>query len=97
MPFSMKVSKDQSELDEILSHQNKKFTQLEREALVLCDATEDYPLRTVRSKINGARVYIEKDGVWTFPVRGYWEEFQATHPELNEEELEEAEDKYLPF
>ena len=97
MLFSMKVSKDQSELDAILSQQTKKFTQAEREALVLCDATENYPLRTIRSKVNGARLYIEKDGVWTFPLRDYWEEFQAVHPELTEEELVEAEDKYLPF
>lgn len=96
-PLTMKISEDQSELDEILSQRYKQFTKSEREALVLCDATEDYPWRSVRSKVNGACLYVEKDGVWQFPKWDPWEGFKASYPDWTNEELEEAEDKYLPF
>jgi len=48
--------------------------------------------------VNGARLYIEIDGKWQIPdymlgleVRG------ADHPDWTKEEVEEEEDKYLPF
>lgn len=59
--------KDQRELDSNVSTIKRKFESWDREALVLCDATKDYPWRTVRSRVNGARLFIEKSGRSTVP------------------------------
>lgn len=51
MQLKLNEAKDQSELNSILSTVKRKFESSDREALVLCDATKDYPWRTVRSRV----------------------------------------------
>ena len=59
----------------------------------LYDATADHPWRTVRSKVNGATLYIEQNGQWGYPKRKLPnEDFAAMHPDWTMEEVENWED-----
>lgn len=96
--MKMIVAKDQSELDTIRSRLKSVYTSSELDALQIYEATAEYPWRTVRSKVNGARVFIEQDGKWVHPEYALPSEASATrHPDWTQEELDEEEDKYLPF
>lgn len=91
MKLPQPVAANQSELDTILSTLRVEFTPSEREALALCDACKDYPWRTVRSKVNGARVFIEMDGEWRFPEYAIeTEAMLAGRPDWTEKMLEET-------
>lgn len=63
--------------------------------MVLCDATKDYPWRTVRSRVNGARLFIEKNEKWMVPEYAIpTEGILATYPRLTEKELDEMEEAF---
>ena len=63
------------------------------EFLELCEATRGYPWRTVRSRVNGARLYIEKNGTWTQPNYALPSEaLEAGHPSWTKEQVDEAYD-----
>ena len=95
MQLKLNEAKDQSELDSILSTLKEKFESSDRAVLVLCDATKDYPWRTVRSRVNGARRYIEKSGKWMIPEYAIpTEGILATYPRLTEKELDEMEEAF---
>ena len=78
----------EQELDLILSQQKRKFTSSDRAVLELCDATVQYPWRTIRSKVSNARLYIEIDGKWRVPEYMLPTEAELAHaPRLTKEEL----------
>lgn len=95
MQLKLNEAKDQSELDSILSTVKRKFESSDRGALVLCDVTKDYPWRTVRSRVNGARLFIEKNGQWKEPTYAILtEQILADYPRLTEKELDEMEEAF---
>ena len=88
-------AQDQSELDTILSTVKRKFVSSDRAVLVLCEATKDYPWRTIRSKINGARLFIEMNGQWREPEYALpTEQILADYPLLTREKLDEMEEAF---
>ena len=92
------AAKDQTELDTILSQMKRKFTPAERAALVLCEASENYPARAIRSKVNGARLYTEKDGKWVVPQYFLPTEAMATRfPTLTDEEIIKLDEETNPL
>ncbi len=83
------MTKDQ-EIDAILVSHNRQLCPSDREVLELCDATRDYPWRTVRSKVSRARLFIEIKGKWQIPEYMLPSEaILATYPQLTEQEMEE--------
>ena len=92
------IAKDQSELDTILSQKKIRLTPSERSALVLCEASENYPARAIRSKVNGARLYTEKDGKWVVPQYFLPTEAMATRfPTLTDEEIIKLDEETNPL
>lgn len=92
------AAKDQTELDTILSQRKRKFTPAERAALVLCEASENYPARAIRSKVNGARLYTEKDGKWVEP--NFFlptEAMEARFPTMTFEEIDKLYEETNPL
>ena len=92
------VAKDQTELDTILSQLGRKLSPSVRSALVLCEASENYPARAIRSKVNGARLYTEKDGKWVVPQ--YFlptEAMEADFPTMTFEEIDKMYEEMNPL
>lgn len=89
--MKLAIAKDQSELGTIPLLQRINLTSSERAALVLCDATVQYPWRTIRSRFNGARLLMEQDGKWDFPERTLGSEaLGAEHPDWTPDQVYEA-------
>lgn len=82
MEFNLPISADQSQLDAILTQIRANLNPSEREALVLCDADEATPYRTIRSRLNGVQRYIEQNGQWGYPThKTEAESLGAEHPD----------------
>ena len=83
------------ELDTILSMMGDEMCSSDRASLVLCEAGERYPWRTIRSKVSGARLYIEMNGKWRVPDYTLPSEAMlANHPTCTLEDLLEEEENY---
>lgn len=90
-----KLSPDQTEIDRILEANGRELNDSARAVLVLCEASDDCPVRTVRSRVNGARLFVEENGEWKVPVYALEsEEKLAAHPTLSIRAMMEEQDEY---
>ena len=65
---------------------------MDLDCLELCEASIGYPWRTIRSRVNGARLCIEQNGEWKRPTYAMQSEATlADHPRWTDDELWEKE------